>query len=172
MDKGIFVRNDGTWTHQVKLTDEFGEDDDQFGNIVSIWKDTIVIGAKKDDHDLGVDSGSAHVYVRTDDSWTPQYKLVSPDGFNEDQFGNSVSIYEDTIVVGARWDDDIGENSGSAHVFSRDGDEWIHETKLLASDGNELDFFGYSTGIWNGTVVIGSKVGTAHVIVKDEDDWQ
>ena len=168
----LFVRNDGTWTHQVKLTDEFGVDGDQFGNIVSIWKDTIVIGAKKDDHDLGVDSGSAHVYVRTDDSWTPQYKLVSPDGFNEDQFGNSVSIYEDTIVVGARWDDDIGENSGSAHVFSRDGDEWIHETKLLASDGNELDFFGYSTGIWNGTVVIGSKVGTAHVFVKDGDDWQ
>ena len=88
-------------------------------------------------------SGSAHLFVRSGVSRTHQIKLLAPDGAAGDQFGNSVAIYEGTIVVGAVWDDD----NGSAH---KTGDEWTYRAKMLARDAAAYDFFGgalQSTGI-------------------------
>ncbi|MBN1581663.1 MAG: FG-GAP repeat protein, partial [Anaerolineae bacterium] len=46
-------------------------------------------------------------------------KLTASDGAIGDQFGRSVAISGDTIVVGAWQDDDDGDTSGSAYVFAR-----------------------------------------------------
>ncbi len=40
-------------------------------------------------------------------------KLVAPDGAYNDQFGISMSMYNDYLVVGAYQDDDKGGNSGT-----------------------------------------------------------
>ena len=58
----------------------------------------------------------------------------------DDRFGNSVSIDGDTMVIGAQYDDDKGDKSGSAYVFTRDtpGDptsNWAKVAKLTAGDG-------------------------------------
>ena len=53
------------------------------------------------DDDNGSDSGSAYVFTRTGTTWTEQAKLTASDGAADDQFGSSVAIAGDTIVVGA-----------------------------------------------------------------------
>ena len=50
-------------------------------------------------------------------------KITVSDGASSDAFGSSVSIYEDTIVVGANWDDDKGSDSGSAYIFKIGAEE-------------------------------------------------
>ena len=47
-------------------------------------------------------------------------KLLASDGAANDQFGNSASISGDgsAIVIGARYDDDKGDNAGSAYIFN------------------------------------------------------
>ena len=75
-----------------------------------------MIGASADD-DNGSNSGSAYVYVRSNGVWSEQQKLTASDGASGDYFGISVSIDGDTAVIGARYDDDNGSNSGSAYVF-------------------------------------------------------
>ena len=67
-------------------------------------------------------------------------KLTADDGAADDYFGHSVSIDGDTMVIGAHQDDDMGSNSGSAYVFTRDtpGDlasGWTQVAKLTADDG-------------------------------------
>ena len=67
-------------------------------------------------------------------------KLTADDGQSYDRFGNSVSIDGDTMVIGAVYDDDNGDNSGSAYVFTRvtAGDltsGWTQVAKLTADDG-------------------------------------
>ena len=42
---------------------------------------------------------------------------------------------EDTIVVGAFYDDDNGDNSGSEYVFIRDGGKWDQQAKLSPIGG-------------------------------------
>jgi len=44
-------------------------------------------------------------------------KLLASDGAAVDQFGVSVSVSGDTAAVGVPFDDDNGNDSGSAYVF-------------------------------------------------------
>ena len=53
------------------------------------------------------------MYVTYDNglTWTEKQKLLAPDGAAGDQFGESVSVYGNTIVVGA-WLDDTARGEG------------------------------------------------------------
>ncbi|KAL7554555.1 hypothetical protein ACHAWF_018058, partial [Thalassiosira exigua] len=104
----------------------------------------------------GLNSGSAHVFVWDWSAWTHQAKLLAPDGDPYDYFGVSVGIHNDTVIVGAYGDDDKGSNSGLAHVFVQKGVSWTHEAKLLTPYGAEEDRFGFSVGVYGGTVVVGA----------------
>ena len=85
-------------------------------------------------------------------------KLVPSDGAALDNFGLSTAISGDTVVVGARGDDDdvTGVNSGSAYVFVRSGTTWTQEAKLTPSDAAAGDAFGVSVAISGDTVVVGA----------------
>ena len=113
----VFARSGATWTQQAKLNANDGAVGDRFGYSVSVDGDTVVISAHRDD-DRGTDSGSAYVFTRSGGTWTQQAKLNASDGAAEDDFGYSVSVDGDAVVIGAPNDDDKGINSGSAYVYS------------------------------------------------------
>ena len=118
--------------------------------------DTVLVGAREDD-DKGSNSGSAYVFIRSGTTWTQQAKLTASDGVADDQFGFSVSVSGDTVVVAAPLDDDNGTNSGSAYLFTRSGTTWTQQSKLTASDGAAGDFFGISVSMSGDTVVVGAR---------------
>ena len=143
---------------ETKLTASDGTAYDFFGNSVSISDDTAVVGAVEDD-DKGVDSGSAYVFRYNGSAWVQEAKLTASDGEADDYFGVSVSISGDMVVVGAYGDDGVPANSGSAYIFRYDGNNWVEEAILTASDGAEGDLFGYSVSISGDTVVVGAVFG-------------
>jgi uncharacterized repeat protein (TIGR01451 family) len=156
----VFVRTGTVWTQQQKLLASDGALNDRFGNSVTLWGDTVVIGAPLDDTAAGVDAGSAYVIVRAGTTWTEQQKLLPPDGAAGDRFGVSVSALGDTVVVGAELDDTQGgSDAGSAYVFARSGSNWISQQKLLAPDGGQ-DRFGHSVSLSGTTVVVGAPSDT------------
>ena len=112
----VFTRDtNGTWTQQAKLLATDGASSDYFGRSAALKGDTAVIGAKGDDGR----SGSAYVFTRdTNGTWTQQRKLVATDRASWDFFGNSIALSDNSVLVGANWDDDKGDYSGSAYVFS------------------------------------------------------
>jgi len=155
----IFTRSGTEWTQQAKLepigaVDVHGLGVD-FGYSVAISGDTVVVGAYNDDH-YEVESGAAFVFVRSGTAWTQEAKIVADDGNNNDEFGFWVGISGDSIVAGARYDDDNGVNSGSAYVFTRVGAVWTQEAKLLASDGQAYSRYGSSVSISGDALVVGA----------------
>ncbi|MCB9336650.1 MAG: hypothetical protein H6577_00820 [Lewinellaceae bacterium] len=112
----VFVRSGTTWTEQAKLTASDGAANDWFGWSVSLSGDYALIGAYRDDNNVA-DSGSAYFFVRSGTTWTEQAKLTASDGATDDQFGWSVSLSGDYALIGASYDDDNGDNSGSVYVF-------------------------------------------------------
>ena len=85
---------------------------------------------------------------------------------------------------GAPGDDDNGADSGSVYVFTRDPDsgEWRQGAKLTASDGDALDYFGYSVAVSGNTVLVGAYLdddenndledsGSAYVFVEPAEGW-
>ena len=174
----VFTRDStGAWTEQAKLLPSDGAADDLFGRSVAVDGDTVVIGAPRDD-DNGWNSGSVYVFTRdSTGGWSEQAKLLPGDGAASDRFGWSVAVDGDTAVIGDHDDDDNGLNSGSAYVFTRDSTgAWTEQVKLLAGDGAEHDWFGWSVAVDGDTAVIGARQddgngvlsgGSAYVFTRD-----
>ena len=111
---------------------------DGFGASVGISGDRIAVGAHQDD-DKGSSSGSIYFFEKPTGGWAgtlnQDAKLTTSDGAAGDYLGYSVSISDDTVVVGACLDDDGGASSGSAYVFDWSGSTWVQTTKLLSGGG-------------------------------------
>ena len=154
----IFEKNsNGVFEQSQKITASNGINDDKFGHSVSIYEDTLVVGAFGDD-DKGSNSGSAYIFEKDSNGVFEQsQKITASNGINDDKFGHSVSIYEDTLVVGAFGDDDKGSNSGSAYIFEKDSNgDWNQIQKITASGGASNDYFGSSVSVYEDTLVVGA----------------
>jgi hypothetical protein len=73
-----------------------------------------VIGA----YDNNVERGAAYVFARSAGVWTEQAELTASDPDVNDFFGSAVAVEGVAVVVGATNDDDTGDESGSAYVFT------------------------------------------------------
>jgi hypothetical protein len=159
--------------------------DDTFGYTVAIDGDTMVVGAPYEDSaatgingnqqdNSATGSGAAYVYVRTDaqgaPGWSQQAYLKASNTGAGDQFGYSVAISGDTIVVGA-WreasaaqgvngdqNNNAAFGSGAAYVFVRTGTTWSQQAYLKASntDAGVGDQFGCAVSIDGDTIVVGA----------------
>ncbi|CAK0818547.1 unnamed protein product [Prorocentrum cordatum] len=141
-----YVLDGATGERLFKLVASDGAAGDSFGYSVSVSSDgaRVVVGATGDD-DQGTNSGSAYVFDGT--TGERLLKLVASDAAAYSKFGNSVAVSSDgaRVVVGACQDDDQGVYSGSAYVL--DGTTGERLLKLVASDGAQLDRFGYSVAV-------------------------
>ena len=122
----------GTWQEQSQL-DGFDVSTRpflgaEFGQAIAVDGDTMVVGSYLEDVGTVADAGAAYVYVRndnntpadeSDDFWQQQAKLVATDGVSGHLFGAAVSISGDSIAIGARGDDEFGEDTGAVYVFHR-----------------------------------------------------
>jgi hypothetical protein len=151
----VFKYNGLTWDQEQKLLASDGDEGDQFGVSVSVSGDVAVIGAFNDEV-LGQSSGSAYIFRHNGLTWIQEQKLLASDGEDWNYFGISVSVSCDVAVIGAYHDAALGTNSGSAYIFRYNGVIWIEEQKLLASDGEVWDEFGYSVSVSGDIAVIGA----------------
>jgi len=137
----------------AKITASDGAAGDFFGDVdsVAVGSGRIVVGANGDD-DNGTDSGSAYIF---DLDGNELAKITASDAAENDSFGWHVAAGSGRIVVGSRWNDDNGTNSGSAYIFDLDGNELA---KITASDAAEFDVFGYSVAVGSGRIVVGAPL--------------
>ena len=124
-----------------------------FGRSVSIAGGSVAVGAEADD-DNGQASGAVYVFDAA--TGAQLLKILATDGAPFDQFGWSVAIHQGMVAVGAKFADDLGGQSGSAYVF--DSTSGAQIAKLLPSDGNRYDEFGYSIAIDAGIVAVGARL--------------
>ncbi|MFK7971384.1 MAG: FG-GAP repeat protein [Bacteroidia bacterium] len=152
----IFERDaSGNWTEVQKLLASDKANQDEFGNSVSISGNYAIVGAWKDDNE----TGSAYIFERdARGNWAEAQKLVALDRNRYDNFGSSVSVSGDHVIVGASRESDIGlSDNGAAYIFERDASgNWTEVQKLLASDKASSDFFGNSVSISGDHVIVGA----------------
>lgn len=85
---------------------------DYFGVSVAAYGNTMVIGASNKE----AGKGAVYVYTRSGVTFSAPTKLVAADGVAGDYFGSAVSLFGDTLVVGAAYK---GGTLGAAYVFTR-----------------------------------------------------
>ncbi len=188
----VFVRNGSAWTQQAYLKASNPGNVDYFGRSVAISGNTIVVGAYNEDSgnpanpndNSATNAGAAYVFVRNGSAWTQQAYLKAGNVGAEDQFGRSVAISGDTIVVGAPYEDsgnpanpndNSANNAGAAYVFTRSGSTWTQRAYLKAATINPGDQFGYAVALNGNTLVVGAPgeggAGAAYVFTGSGATW-
>jgi hypothetical protein len=188
----VFMKPPGGWTNMTesaKLTPSDAAQTDEFGYTVALSGDTAVVGAVLDNINGGPGGifdghGSAYVFVRSGTVWTQQAKLTASDAAGMDNFGVSIAVSGDTVMIGASRADTPGvANTGGAYVFVKPGGGWVNMTqtaKLLASDIAASDNFGASVSLSGDTAVVGARLdntatgadaGSAYIFTKPASGW-
>ena len=163
------------WIFEAELTAEQILKHDGFAYSVAVSSDTVVVRSKCG-NEWGYNEVSAHVFTRSDGIWTEQAKLINPNTPSHRNYFCSVSISDDTIIVGANWDK---EETGAAYVYTRSEGMWMQQAKLTADDANYGDNFGLSVAISGDTAVVGSRrdepggpcSGSAYVFTRSGGVW-
>ncbi|CAL6422427.1 unnamed protein product, partial [Bathycoccus prasinos] len=152
---------------------------DSFGRSVSLYGDTALIGAWKDD-DQGGGSGSVYVFMRSGGSWNEETKIYPLDPSASTYFGTSVSLYVDTALIGRSYDNAKGTEAGAVYFFTKvSSTSWTQETKLYASDAATYDHFGTSVSLHKDTALIGAisdddkgtNAGSVYVFSRTTTTW-
>lgn len=155
-----FARRGTMWMPQGKLVASDGGINDSFGVGVAVSGDTAIIGADFAEIAGKTDAGAAYVFQRGPMGWSQQAKLVATDGQANDWFGRQVALDGNTAVVSALYGDATGKpNSGSAYVFVRSMTGWTQQSKLIATDAQSNDWFGYDVAVSGEQVVVGAPYG-------------
>jgi hypothetical protein len=167
----VFQDSGSGWRQVTRLVPDDNIEGHIFGVSVSIGGSTAIVGAAGDD-DNGDRAGAAYVFQDSGSGWTQVAKLLPDDGGQGDEFGYSVSISENIVIIGAPWDDENGELSGSAYIFQEDGLGWGQVAKLLPDDGAAHDLFGFAVSISGKAAVIGTLYSeSAYIFQDDGSEW-
>ncbi|KPK80499.1 MAG: hypothetical protein AMS27_16965 [Bacteroides sp. SM23_62_1] len=172
----IFYKNqDGTdnWGLQKKIVAGDRKATAQFGYSVSISDHYVIVGAHYETTDAGgsnslTGAGAAYIFYKDKNgtnAWGQVKKIVPSDREASDKFGNAVSISGKYAIVGAYMEDHDADGNnfldmaGSAYIFTKDKnglDQWGQVQKLVASDREAEDEFGYSVFISGDYTIVGA----------------
>ena len=164
----VFVQSGTSWTEQARIPSPTPVLLQNFGFSVGLSGDTAVVGT--------LDDGLAYLFERDGTSWNEIAELTEPSAF----FGQSVAIDGDTVIIGARGDDQGANNAGAVHVYVRSGTSFVPQQKLIAPDAMNNDFFGNAVTIHGDLAAIGAfgdnttggeDSGSVYVYTRNGTSW-
>lgn len=181
----VFTRSNGVWTQQARLTAEEEGLGGLFGWSVAVDGDTILVGVPNNYGDTTPGTATVYVYTRSGSAWTRQAKLqpndsTQADSFPGSEFGDAVALDGDVAIIGARNKDTSDTKTGAAYIFTRTGNTWTQQAKLLANDRQEGDQFGNAVAIDKNRALVSAfakdsdgikEVGAAYIFKREGGHW-
>jgi len=114
--------------------------------------------------------------MNPNENWTEIQKILPSD--NGEDFGFSISIDNDTALVGAVFGNHnmSSRHQGAVYVLIREGYTWMIQAKLFDPDGAPGDMFGCDVSLDGDTALIGAydaddRRGTAYVFTRSNTTW-
>ena len=160
----VFTRNESGWTQQTCLTISAEGVTDRLITSMTISGDTIVLTTTDA-------AGAAYVFKRINGQWIQSAVLIGSSAVEGDNFGASVAVFDNTIVIGAP--NDISD-IGAAYIFRNTNGPWFEAAKLTASSPNQGAQFGTSVAIYGNTIAIGAphaNGGAVYLFEYNAEGW-
>jgi len=135
--------------------------DDALGFSVATSGPTIAAGAPFHDG-AASNAGATYVFRATQNGWknsAEEAKLLTSSFAPIDEFGNTIAMETDMIVVGAHKSDLAGSNAGALFVYRKPNLGWTEMFEsdfVIASDAAIADGFGTSVAMDDFRTIIGS----------------
>ena len=174
----VYIRTDGIWAQQMKLTGSGLVGSSRLGWSVALSVDgnTALVGGPADNGNVG----AAFVFIRTTGTWVQQgNKLIGTGATGAAGQGFSVALSSDgnTAIIGGNTDN---ANAGAAWVFTRSNGVWTQQGgKLVGSGAAGAAAQGYSIALSGdgNTVLVGGNTdngatGAAWVFTNAGGVWK
>lgn len=185
-----------SWSQTAKMVMDYRASADQLGWSVTVSGDYAIAGVPYDDEDASesnylVNAGSAGIFKKTADGWVLVQKLAASDRHAYDNFGYAVAISGDYAVVGA-WEQDFNlvdadslAKAGAAYIFKNTAGTWSQVQKIVPSDREADDYFGWSIAMDGDYILVGayrededaagsntiSEAGSAYLFKNNSGTW-
>jgi FG-GAP repeat len=148
----VFRSSGGQWILSQRLARPAGDTASDFARAIHYESGILLVGAPNANG-----SGrreAAYVYERDATGKLVFRTALTPaDGHGDDWFGLDVSVASGVIVIGAPRSD----STGAAYVFRRNSNgTWVQRQKLVSSEAEASDQFGWSVAIDRGMIVVGA----------------
>lgn len=156
-----------------------GVSEDAYGAAIAISGNTVAVGAPDRD-DIGSNSGAVYIYVNDNGAWTLEQKLIPKDGATNDNFGFSLALEGNRLLIGSRRGGSGGApQSGAVYIYERSGKVWTRTKKLDPANTGFEDFFGYAVALHQDYALVGApqldnagaKTGAAFLYQYNGTDW-
>ena len=153
----VFNKTGDIWTEGQKLVPSDGLAGDEFGYRVALDHGNLLVTAFTATVNGVAAQGAAYAFTDVAGTFSETQKLTASDGGLFDNFGASVSIDGETLVIGANGAT-VGSNpaQGAVYVFTLVNGTWTETQKLIADDGIAFDNFGLSVALHGSTILVGS----------------
>ena len=169
----IFTRADGIWNEQQKLLANDARAQSFFGLSVGISDNTVAIGSI---NAYETTPGAAYIFTRANATWSQQQKLTASDESGRNYFGWSITIANDSVVVGATVS---ALGNGAAYVYTRFEGQWNEQQKLTSDSFSNSPGFGESVDIDGDKLSVGSpnddtignESGATHLYARANGIW-
>ncbi len=177
----IYKYNGTSWLQQQYLYETTGANaDDNFGSSVSISGNYAVVGIPQANPTGYLDWGAANIYQYNGSNWVLLQKIFSPvGGETGDYFGNAVSISDNYLIIGSKYDQINAKMQGSASIYQFKGGSWVWmETITSAVAVGVSNLFGASVSISDNYAIVGAnnyfsnKIGAAYIYLRVGQGWQ
>jgi hypothetical protein len=155
----VYERINGNWTQTARLLASDGLANDQFGYAVAVSGDYIAVSARFDDSStptVATAHGSVYIYHKVGGVWTEEFKLRAADYASNDQFGYSISLDNDRLMVGSPFDISGATICGSVYFYQRSGTSWNQVNKFFRTGFTASEEFGYSVALRGDYAIAGA----------------
>ncbi|WP_310621635.1 M10 family metallopeptidase C-terminal domain-containing protein [Flexibacterium corallicola] len=155
----VFTPDGNGGYNQVKLAQEAAAMYDRLGTAIAVNVDGTIVASAPFDNDQGSDAGSVTVFTLDGNGEYQAVELYASDAQAYDNFGSSVAISDNgIIVVAATGEDELGDSSGAVYVFVPSSDGSYTEYKLTEPSGSDGGLFGSAVSIDDdGVIVVGAQ---------------
>ena len=138
-------RYDGSKWKKTQTLDQPEKNHNKFGGSMDMDGGYLVVGAESG-------MGAAYIYKDNGDQFELMASLYHPNQTSQGNFGGSVSILDDVLLVGTD-----GNASNRAFVYRLKGNQWIYEQELAPDLPTQIGNFGHSVAIMDDVALIGAR---------------
>lgn len=152
----VFHRDGEAWRPEAALRPPRSHELSRFGAALALRGDRLLVSAPRVTVGAHPRAGAAWLFTRRPAGWEAVQEIQSTPPRADEEFGRALSLTGGGAVIGSQFSDHAGLNTGSAQLFSFDGERLVRRGTLLAADLKAMNEFAFALDATDTEVVIGA----------------
>lgn len=142
--------------------------------VLKLFQDTVLLGGYNENGTDDSSRTSNVIVIKRDEQWKVVQQITVPGIVARDEFGCSLAIDQDQIVIGSK-QGIHNQGPGRVYLFKRDAETWRPSQTLQSNVQTANGRFGHSVALNGGWLAVGATnvgtTGSVYIYKRDGKAW-